>query len=279
MDDRENILMDNIVKSIIDYIKRENTNYAVMIDGEWGSGKTYFWNNVLRDQIESTEVNGESFKTIYVSLYGIKSIEEISKKLFFELLSIRFSNVKDKYQRITKRIPEIGKTFLQIGIDIGKNIELPFIGKLEDLELGSEKFLSIPNDTVLCFDDLERVETDINSVMGYINQFVEHDNLKVIIIGNENEIEKKQLNDNIELKTLVSSYLLINEKSEANREEVIPAKNIDNKVKELFGFELNYKRIKEKLIGKTYRITIVDKLEEIIENIIHARFVNDLRVF
>src|SRR5690606_21770687 len=39
------------------------------------------------------------------------------------------------------------------------------------------------------FDDLERCEMPINAVMGYINGFVEHDDRKVIIIANEDEIK------------------------------------------------------------------------------------------
>ena len=36
-----------IEKEIFRYIQDESYNYAVLIDGEWGSGKTYFAKNVL----------------------------------------------------------------------------------------------------------------------------------------------------------------------------------------------------------------------------------------
>ena len=36
--------MDDLVESILDYIRADYTDYAIMINGEWGSGKTYFWN-------------------------------------------------------------------------------------------------------------------------------------------------------------------------------------------------------------------------------------------
>ena len=61
-----------------------------------GSGKTYFWENVLKEKIEATgkkkirfwekvfkkEIKAKNKKTIYVSLYGVNSIEEINKKIF-----------------------------------------------------------------------------------------------------------------------------------------------------------------------------------------------------
>ncbi|HDR7724522.1 TPA: hypothetical protein QCX71_004121, partial [Bacillus cereus] len=37
-----------IADGVLDYIKRENTSYAILLNGEWGSGKTYFWENVLK---------------------------------------------------------------------------------------------------------------------------------------------------------------------------------------------------------------------------------------
>ena len=35
--------MEDLVESILDYIRADYTDYAVMINGEWGSGKTYFF--------------------------------------------------------------------------------------------------------------------------------------------------------------------------------------------------------------------------------------------
>ena len=44
--------MDDLVESILDYIRAEYTDYAIMINGEWGSGKTYFWNHKIKNKIE-----------------------------------------------------------------------------------------------------------------------------------------------------------------------------------------------------------------------------------
>ena len=33
----------DIKKIVTDYIKAENTDYAIMVTGVWGSGKTFFW--------------------------------------------------------------------------------------------------------------------------------------------------------------------------------------------------------------------------------------------
>ena len=40
--------MEELVESILDYIRSDYTDYAIMINGEWGSGKTYFWNHKIK---------------------------------------------------------------------------------------------------------------------------------------------------------------------------------------------------------------------------------------
>ncbi len=49
--------MEELVESILDYVRADYTDYAVMINGEWGAGKTYFWNNKVRNKIESMSLN------------------------------------------------------------------------------------------------------------------------------------------------------------------------------------------------------------------------------
>ncbi len=69
--------MEELVESILDYVRADYTDYAVMINGEWGSGKTYFWNNKVRNKIESMKLN---LKIIYNNLYVFISEFQILKK-------------------------------------------------------------------------------------------------------------------------------------------------------------------------------------------------------
>ena len=43
--------MEDLVESILDYVRSDYTDYAVMINGEWGIGKTHFWNNRIKNKI------------------------------------------------------------------------------------------------------------------------------------------------------------------------------------------------------------------------------------
>ena len=69
--------MEELVESILDYVRADYTDYAVMINGEWGSGKTYFWNNKVRNKIESMKLN----RTIlYYYIYVFIPVYLILKK-------------------------------------------------------------------------------------------------------------------------------------------------------------------------------------------------------
>ena len=86
--------MEELVESILDYVRADYTDYAIMINGEWGSGKTHFWNNKVRNKIESLRLNGKKYTTIYMSLYGISNLEEISN------FHRNYSTYGQKYEKI-----------------------------------------------------------------------------------------------------------------------------------------------------------------------------------
>lgn len=107
--------MEDLVESILDYIRAEYTDYAIMINGEWGSGKTYFWNHKIKPKIEAMQVNGKRLTPIYMSLYGISNLEEISKKIFIETTQLMNKNLK-KFMNSngSGSIPEYAKTGLDM---------------------------------------------------------------------------------------------------------------------------------------------------------------------
>ena len=52
---------DEIIEAILHYVDEDLYNYAVLIDGEWGCGKTYFIKEHLYDELERHEKNGVVF--------------------------------------------------------------------------------------------------------------------------------------------------------------------------------------------------------------------------
>ena len=236
--------MDDLVESILDYIRADYTDYAIMINGEWGSGKTYFWNNKIRNKIEAMQVNGKKYTTIYMSLYGISNLEEISKKIFIETTQLMDKNLKRFMgSKGEKVIPEYAKT----GLDMAN-----FFGVTQNGDkIDYEEFFST-EDKVLCFDDLERANVDVIDILGYINNFVEHDHIKTIIICNEKELSTKLKSSNIEMKTFIATYLLDKENKLNIKTDEPMVERIQDTIEYVFDKANDYERIKEKLIGETF---------------------------
>lgn len=236
--------MEDLVESILDYIRNDYTDYAIMINGEWGSGKTYFWNHKIKNKIESLQLNGKQYTTIYMSLYGISNLEEISKKIFIETTQLMDRNLQ-KYMQTNGQttIPEYAKT----GLDMAN-----FFGVTQNGDhIDYEEFFST-DDKVLCFDDLERANVDVIDILGYINNFVEHDHIKTIIICNEKELSTKFKSNNLEMKTFIATYLLDKEGSLAKANDKPMVEQIQDKIEYVFDKANDYERIKEKLIGETF---------------------------
>ena len=235
--------MEDLVESILDYIRSDYTDYAVMINGEWGSGKTHFWNNKVRKKIESMQLNGKRYTTIYMSLYGISNLEEISKKIFIETTQLMDKNLR-KFMNNNEQtvIPEYAKT----GIDMANLFGVTQNGDKVDYA----EFFST-DDKVLCFDDLERANVDVIDILGYINNFVEHDHIKTIIICNEKELSTKLKSSNLEMKTFIATYLL-DKQGELNKADKPMVEKIQDKIEHVFDKANDYERIKEKLIGETF---------------------------
>ncbi len=255
--------MEDLVESILDYVRSDYTDYAIMLNGEWGSGKTHFWNNKIRKKIESLQLNGKRYTTIYMSLYGISNLEEISKKIFIETTQLMDKNLRkfmDSNGQTT--IPEYAKT----GIDMANFFGVTQNGDRVDY---SEFFST--DDKVLCFDDLERANVDVIDILGYINNFVEHDHIKTIIICNEKELSTKLKSSNLEMKTFIATYLL-DKQDELNKTDKPMVEKIRDKIEHVFDKANDYERIKEKLIGETFEYA--PKFDYIINGIL-MRYEND----
>lgn len=166
--------------SILDeYINSAFTGLALLIRGDWGSGKTHFIKNTWRPHLENAY--GDK-SLLYISLNGISSPTDIYHRMFSNYLSDK----KWKYYSYgaIETIGKLSASYFGFGDKIG-------INKLRKALIdGGYPNL---NDKILCFDDLERIDTGKTSykeLFGFINtEFLEHKGIKIIFIANVDEIE------------------------------------------------------------------------------------------
>ena len=195
---------DELNQYIYHYLTEDKTKSAIMLTAPWGTGKSFYINKKL---IPYLNENG-SKKCIVVPLYGLNSIYEVSKTIFFES-RLKFLNGNSTKHIIPKFV---GATIFKgissfWGIDLSKS-ESEMKELFESLDL---------TDTLIVFEDLERTNINIIELLGYINNLVEHDNTKVLIVTNEKEFLQKNSGKKgktqEDAKDLSSEYLKIKEKT------------------------------------------------------------------
>ncbi len=250
---------DEIKNVITEYLNNSNAEYAVMIDGEWGTGKTYFLKHSLLEIMDNID-NGKDKrrKCAYVSLYGLKSIDEVSKEIIFQFLG---KKNKGKVEALDTVIDTAGNILSAslgaVNIDLSKAK-----GILEKIDI---------KNWLICFDDLERCCISVNEVLGYMNHLVEHNNCKVIVLANEKEMGKIKLNQKLEEKyqvVLMGQHLLLsNENNSSTTDKIVDIEKLQKETKALFNEDIIYQIIKEKVIGLTIRYE--PRMEEVYDLIIN----------
>lgn len=172
---------EDITERIEQYLYLD-TNYAIIINGDYGIGKTYYIKNDLFPRVKEIDVPNsekeEKFLPILISLFGAKSIEEIQNQIFLELYPI----LKSRGVKIAAGLT---------------NTVLKYFGNdLKDIlaETGtSGNNLSDYSKILICIDDIDRKskELDLKEVFGFVNNLVENFGAKIILIANEDELRKE----------------------------------------------------------------------------------------
>lgn len=183
-------MSDTTRASIKSFIKswvntRDNPRFAILIEGKWGSGKTHFINEMLSD---------ESFtkrKSIYISLFGIASIQDFERQLFYAASS---TTAKIVYQGVglASSVLSGGLSFASGGIFSGS----ANLGKVVASATAQvEKISNAIDKSFIVLDDLERCSFDRSDVLGVINRHVEHGDARVLIVANTNEIDDDRFDE------------------------------------------------------------------------------------
>lgn len=168
---------------IKNYIQKDKSNRAIMLSSPWGSGKTFYVKEILVPFLKKPP---KEIDCIYISLYEINNLSDLNKSIFIEAKSKNDNPVSETKAKMNI----IGKTVVKniighFGIDL--SVEDDDMNKLY-------KSINLYNRLII-FDDLERSRINILELLGFINNLCEHDNAKVLIVANEQEIERYEQNE------------------------------------------------------------------------------------
>lgn len=220
---------------ILHYLTKDKTNSAIMLTGDWGTGKSYYIQHSLKPFLEKDE-NGKH-SCVIVSLYGLKDTAEISKGIYLGT-RLKILNTVSESAATAKFA---GRTIVKglagfFGVDLSQD-EKSLLKLYESVDLTGK---------LIVLEDLERSGIDILEVLGYVNNLVEQDGVKVLLVANEDEIIKFEFGNRIigqqEKKALEEEQSLreVFELSTENRDRIIQCRSSED-----------YLRAKEKTISDT----------------------------
>lgn len=170
--------VERITQTVEDFIKSGESE-ILLIKGKWGAGKTYYWNNLIKQISKNGDVALSSYS--YVTLFGIDSLETLKNSIIanqinslsigknaFTSSSVLFSDIKNLF-KFWEKSPYFRN----------------FTGGL-----GSELIFQTVKDSIICFDDLERRSDslDISQILGLASLLKEQRNCKLVIISNSDSL-------------------------------------------------------------------------------------------
>ncbi|AFS59806.1 P-loop NTPase fold protein [Escherichia coli] len=165
---------------------------VAVIKGDWGVGKTHYWNSFYTKHSEGLDFNAYS----YVSLFGVNSIGDIKKALYHCATPIN----EKKYKELI--LSETDRTMIRYRngfwgwlkynslskflIHFGKN---DFFGFKTDNLLSSLEYKFV-NNYLVCIDDVERKgnSLEVKEIMGVIDELARRKGCKVVLILNEDNL-------------------------------------------------------------------------------------------
>lgn len=171
----------NVTEYLDHYLASETpANFALQIVGPWGAGKTTF----IKKYLDARHASGLKHDPLvgkpylYASLNGVRNVSQISEQFFRQLHPVLSS----------KPVRALG-AIIGRGLSIYSGTEVIAQG---DSTLITDMATKL-HGQVLVFDDLERAAMPIAEAMGFINEFVEHEKLKVVVLTSEKDVPSTDL--------------------------------------------------------------------------------------
>ncbi|ADP10198.1 hypothetical protein EJP617_05170 [Erwinia sp. Ejp617] len=150
----------HIINTLKNYSITPSPGYAILLTGEWGSGKTHLIKTIFQPD-----------EMYYITLFGLTSLEDVYAAIF--------SATHPSKAKIKKAIQQ-HKTF-DVGIFGFKFGVGSILSGLANTFIRE----TVNNDKVLILDDLERSTIKPNEILGAINKYIEHHNCRVIVIAHD----------------------------------------------------------------------------------------------
>lgn len=167
-----------ITEAIKSYMQCDDIGLqALVLHGEWGSGKTYYCEHYLK-----TALNEIGVRICRVSLFGVSDYDEI-----FNRIMASWFHFSDKP---TKRSETVTNVLKKCALEISKSISSKQLAKLGiQVSIKPDLLLSLIDmkKVLVILDDCERsgFAQDDRAFLGFVNNMVENHGWHVMLVRNQ----------------------------------------------------------------------------------------------
>lgn len=189
----------NVIDELVHYCKEEDPIGALMLTGEWGSGKTYLIEHDLKEAL------GPDYAIVRVSLFGVTNITSLQQTIRKKWITVCYPFVnkirekKELAQKNSGLLNMISALIKKLNPVVGSTAEilnsmnvmdtLHVEPEFEDWETFKKRR------AILVFDDLERCNIPITELLGAVNEACENRGFNTIVVTNLKYLMKNIRND------------------------------------------------------------------------------------
>jgi hypothetical protein len=177
------------VQKALQHFATSKDGRAIVMKGDWGTGKTFIWQKTLENHRSSfTKANYS-----YVSLFGVASLADLKRTIFTNIVERdkagEISSPKTILSKFNNWDFSEAKGLIRKLSGQTKDTKVPFIGGIGGM-VEAIQFATL-TDTLICIDDFERRSKSLSAreVLGLISNLVESRKCSVILILNENALK------------------------------------------------------------------------------------------
>ncbi|MDA3080106.1 MULTISPECIES: P-loop NTPase fold protein [unclassified Campylobacter] len=173
-------MREAIKSEIKSLLKNKNNPTCVLLKGDWGIGKTHIWKEIEK---ELRSENNAKTLIAYVSLFGKENIAQIEQEIKSQISVM--PEIKEKFKKTKEIIDKIPFELIPIIGNLTPVVTTSLNGLLYILGKEIKK-------VIICFDDFERhsKKLEFKDILGEISVLKENNNCNILMIMNENELEK-----------------------------------------------------------------------------------------
>ena len=187
----------NIKDRLRAYLAETTPVYALLLRGSWGCGKTFLV-KTFKD-----EEDDELGNIWYISLFGVRSLDEINDKIFQAAYPIL--SAED-----TQGVLSLGYSILKTVGKYKMNVDIGEVGvKIKNIFQQNGKNLSC---RLLIVDDVERSDLPVKELFGYFSTLL-GDGIRIVFVADEDRITGSDRQDynNYKEKIIGETYEVLPE--------------------------------------------------------------------